>query len=112
MANSPKKTSLQKRDLSHVSPTREPFLKVEWDPTLQPASQVVLSSRLWYLSSALLSSCGTLSLELRAEKSSLAKRPYLAKGLGVRSVLNFGVYFWILEYVYVKLSWERTPNLI
>uniref|UniRef100_UPI00346601A7 testis expressed 52 isoform 3 n=1 Tax=Rattus norvegicus TaxID=10116 RepID=UPI00346601A7 len=28
MANSPKKTSLQKRDLSHVSPTREPFLKV------------------------------------------------------------------------------------
>lgn len=50
-------------------------MKVEWGPTLQPAFQVILSSRLWYISCLLLSSCGTLSLELRAEKSSLAARP-------------------------------------
>ncbi|XP_032761481.1 testis-expressed protein 52-like isoform X2 [Rattus rattus] len=43
MANSPKKTSLQKRDLSHVSPTREPFLKMiharEFFPTYQTWTQ-------------------------------------------------------------------------
>lgn len=61
MANIPKKTSLQKSSLSQVSRTREPFLKVEWGPTTQPAFQVVLSSSLWYISQFLLSSCGTLS---------------------------------------------------